>query len=127
MIQVADNGTKLEKNMRRPGGETKDFKKVTLQYPFINTESTKNKIDNMPIGSITFKALKEGTAIIIHSNIKVVDSVIREIHHNTWYQIALNIIKNKNEPANPPEEEQKSQRAWKRQEMRNLQKVRPVN
>lgn len=91
MIQVVDNGIKFEKNMSIPGGEIEDFKRGRLAYPIINTQSTKDKIANIPVASITFKALKKGPVALSLSNIKAVNSDIQEIHYNTQYQTALNI------------------------------------
>lgn len=95
MVQIVDNGIKFEKKMSIPGGKTEDFEKGILKYPIINTGSSKNKVDNMSIGSITFKALREGSVILSLSDIKVVNSDIREIHYNTQYKIALNIVDDK--------------------------------
>lgn len=107
MIQVVDNGIKFEKNMSIPGGEIEDFKGGSLTYPIINTQSTKDKVANIPVASITFKALKKGPVVLNLSNIKAVNSDIQEIHYNTQYQTALNITETSTIPPKDEDEPKK--------------------
>lgn len=102
MIQVVDGGVKIEKNMQVFGGEVEDFNQGSLTYPFINVKSTNDKIADMPVAGITFKALKKGPVAITLSNIKAVNSDIREIHYNTQYQTTLNV---KEASVTPPKED----------------------
>lgn len=90
-IQIVEGGINIESNMGLFGGQIEDMEEGSLTYPLINKKSSKDKIKNLPILDISFKALKEGPVTLTLSNIKAVNSDIREIHYNTQHQTAFNI------------------------------------
>jgi hypothetical protein len=90
-IQIVNNGINIDKDMSVFGGQVEDFENGTLIYPFINKKPSKDRIDEIPVMEIIFKALQKGPAEIRLSNVKAVNSEIKEIHYNTEYVTTLNV------------------------------------
>lgn len=93
MLSLEGNGFTFSEGYTVFGGSTVDQKNGIMAYPVINKNPSLNEQGSVTVGSVLFRAIKDGPATLSMDNIKTVNRDSTETNYNTQTQTVFNIAK----------------------------------